>query len=102
MQNTLTLADIEIAVDGELSERDDVLRCIQNLTLTPAGTVPLDREFGLSIDFMGMPLDTAKNLFAIELIEKIDKYEARASVKAVEMTDTTDGQLQVKVVIESA
>lgn len=102
MQNTLTLADIEVAVDGELAERDEIIRCIQNLALTPAGTVPLDRDFGLNIDFMGMPIETAKNLLAIELITKIDRYEPRASVKEVDMTGTMDGQIKVRVVIESA
>ena len=102
MQNTLTLADIEIAVDGELAERDEVIRCIQNLALTPAGTVPLDRDFGLDIGFMGMPIETAKNLLAIELITKIDKYEPRASVKEVDMTGSVDGQIKIRVVIESA
>ena len=102
MQNTLTLADIEIAVDGELAERDEILRCIRNLALTPTGTVPLDREFGLDASFMGMPIETAKNLLAIELIEKIDRYEPRASVKEVELNTTTDGRITAKVVITSA
>ena len=102
MQNTLTLADIEIAVDGELVERDEIIRCIQNLALTPSGTVPLDREFGLDTSFMGMPIETAKNLLAIELINKIDRYEPRASVKEVDMTGSMDGQIRIRVVIESA
>lgn len=102
MQNTMTLADIEIAVDGELAERDEIIRCIQNLALTPAGTVPLDREFGLDASFMGMPIETAKNLLAIELINKIDRYEPRASVKEVDMTGSVDGQIKIRVVIESA
>ena len=102
MQNTLTLADIEIAVDGELAERDEIIRCIQNLALTQSGTVPLDREFGLDASFMGMPIETAKNLLAIELINKIDRYEPRASVKEVDMTGSMDGQIRIRVVIESA
>lgn len=100
---TQTLADIEIAVDGELAERDDIIRCIRNLMLTPAGTVPLDRDFGLNQStFMSVPIETAKNLLAIELIEKIERYEPRASVKEVDMTGTVDGQIKVRVVIESA
>ncbi len=102
MQNTLTLADIEITVDGELAERDEIIRCIQNLALTPAGTVPLDRDFGLDNSFMGMPIETAKNILAIELINKIDRYEPRASVKEVDMTGSVDGQIRIRVVIESA
>lgn len=102
MQNTMTLADIEIAVNGKLAEQDEVIRCIQNLALTPAGTVPLDREFGVDISFLGMPIKTAKNILAIELINKIDKYEPRASVKEVDMTGTVDGQIKIRMVIESA
>jgi len=100
--STMTLADIELNVEGELSEPEDIMRCLRNLVLTPMGTVPLDREFGLDLNFVGLPIGTAQNLLAIELIDKVDRYEPRASVKEVELNTTTDGRITAKVVITSA
>lgn len=102
MLNSLNLADISIVVDGELDEKEDIIRCIRNLTLTPAGTVPLDRDFGIDDSFKGLPFETAKNLLVVEIINKIYKYEPRASARGIEMIGTTEGKIEAKVVIHHA
>lgn len=102
MTDSINLADISISVYGELTEQEDIIRCIRNLALTPAGTVPLDRNFGIDNSFKGLPYETAKTFLAVELINKIYKYEPRASVKEIDMVGTTDGQIEAKVVIQDA
>ena len=63
------------------------------------GNVSLDREFGLNTDFVGMPMDVAKSQFAVEIIDKTDRYEPRATVKDINFSFNEDGQLQAEVVI---
>ena len=63
------------------------------------GNVPLDREFGLNTNFVGMPMDVAKSQFAVEIIDKTDRYEPRATVKDINFSFNEDGQLQAEVVI---
>ena len=73
----------------------DIKRCVENLYSTRAGTQPLDREFGIDYEgVIGFPLNTAKNLLALEITEKTEKYEPRVSVKSVESTvDAVSGRL---------
>ena len=97
----MTLRDVEFNIRGELTEPEDILRCLRNLLMTPAGTVPLDRDFGINQAMLGMPLDVAQSLLAVEIIDKVDRYEPRVSVTEVELKPNVDGQIIAKVVITS-
>lgn len=66
--------------DYNSSEIDDIKRCLMTLYGTKAGQQPLDREFGLTSNFIGTPLEVCKNLFALEVIEKTEIYEPRVQV----------------------
>lgn len=98
----MTLADLQFNVRGSMTEQEDVLRCLRTLIMTPAGTVPLDRDFGIDNSLLGYPADVAQNLLAVEIIQKVMKYEPRASVQEVELESTPDGLTTAKVVITSA
>lgn len=97
----MTLRDVEFNIRGELTDPEDILRCLRNLLMTPAGTVPLDRDFGIDQSFMEYPLDVAQSLLAVEIIDKVDRYEPRISVTDVELTPDMEGQIKAKVVITS-
>ena len=97
----MTLRDVEFNIRGDLPEQEDILRCLRNLLMTPAGTAPLDREFGIDQSFLGQPINVAQNLVAVEIIDKVDRYEPRVSVLEVELAADAAGQIRAKVVIES-
>lgn len=97
----MTLRDVEFNIRGKMEEQEDIIRYLQNLIMTPAGTVPLDRDFGLDQSFLGYSIDVAQNLLAIEIIEKVARYEPRASVSEVELSSNAEGQIIAKVVITS-
>lgn len=97
----MTLRDVEFNIRGEMEEQEDIVRCLRNLLMTPAGTVPLDRDFGIDQSFLGYPIEVAQNLLAIEVIEKVTRYEPRASVSEVELAADAVGQIIAKVVITS-
>ena len=44
------------------------------LLSTREGTMPLDREFGLNMDFVDMPPEVAKSLYTAEVTEKVAKF----------------------------
>lgn len=96
----MTLQDVEFNIRGELPEAEDILRCLRTLIMTPAGTVPLDRDFGIKQDFLGYPVNVAENLLAVEIIDKVDKYEPRVSVTEVGLHATEEGMITAKVVIQ--
>jgi phage baseplate assembly protein W len=99
----MTLADLDINADGLIaseSEKADIIQCIRTLILTPEGTVPLYREFGLNTEFIGAPQGVAKNLLAVEIMDKVATFEPRASVSEVQTeADPDTGQIRIKVVI---
>ena len=45
------------------------------------------------MDFMDHPVNIAKNMFALEVIEKTRAYEPRAAVEKVEFSGGGEGQL---------
>jgi len=72
------------------------------LLSTREGTMPLDREFGLNMDFVDMPPEAAKSLYTAEVTEKVSKFIPEVRVQEVTWTGGNTGKLFPKVVITSA
>jgi len=81
---------------------EDILQCVRMILLTPKGSVPLDRDFGIDWSLIDKPAFAVNQLLKAHIAEQIHKYEPRAKVKKVEMGsgELPDGKLKVKVLIE--
>lgn len=99
---SLTLSNVVFNLREPLENQDDILRCLNTLLMTPAGTVPLDRDFGIDNSLLGYSIDVAQSLLAVEIIDKVAKYEPRASVLELELEPNAEGQITAKVVITNA
>ena len=95
----IALEHIEIQFDYSGSELLEIRRCLQTLYSTPAGTVALDRDFGLEWNFVDMPTETAKSMITVEIISKTARYEPRVEVTKVTYTQDISGRLNPKVVV---
>ncbi len=95
----IDLNHIKVTFDYADGEAEDIKRCLETLYQTPEGTCPLDREFGLSQDLVGLPLDVAQNEFALEIIEKTERYEPRASIKDILFEMNEEGIMQAEVLL---
>ena len=72
----------------------DVKQCLETLLSIRAGTQPLDRNLGIDLDgIAGYPLDVARNMLSLEIIEKVEIYEPRVEVESVEFDSNIDGQI---------
>ena len=98
----MTLADVEFNLREPLENQAEILRCLRTLLMTPAGSVPLDRDFGIDQTALGYPVESAQSMLAVEIMEKVSRYEPRVSVPEVEFSATSDGQLTAKVVLTNA
>lgn len=78
---------------------EDLNRKISLLLSTPEGTMPLDREFGVNMDFLDMPSETAKSLYVAEITEKISRFIPEVRVESVSLAVSPSGSLVPKVVI---
>ncbi len=77
-------------ITGE--EAEDIRRCLTTLYSVREGEQPLDRDFGLSWEFMDRPENIARNVLALEIIKKTKRYEPRAAVEKVEYKTGKEGQ----------
>lgn len=91
------MIDIKEAVikidEVEEREAEDIKRCLTTLYSVREGEQPLDRDFGLKQEFLDQPVPIAKNLLALEVLEKTQRYEKRVKVEKVEYEASQEGQL---------
>lgn len=66
----------------------EIKRNVTALIETPEGTCPGDRSYGIPQDFIGLPINVAKNQAALAVIDKLELYEPRAAL--IEVTTTGD------------
>lgn len=97
----MELSDLEITFKEDLEEQEDIARCLRTLILTPAGTIPLCRDFGIDNSFLGRPIPAAQNALAVEIMDKAAIYEPRVTVTEVTSEADIDGKITVKVVCSS-
>lgn len=86
-------SNFTVSFDYSADEIEEIKRNITTLLSIPEGTVPLDRDFGINNDFVSSPLDVAENMYALEITEKVEKYESRVQVKEVNFVESPDGSL---------
>lgn len=91
---------IEISIKEVSNTAEDVRRCLQVLLGTRAGSLALDRDFGLEWDFLDMPTEAAKAACSAELIAKIERYEPRAVVTRVTFDSNPAGLLRPRIEVE--
>lgn len=77
----------------EESEAEDIRKCLTTMYSVREGEQPLDRDFGLKQEFLDQPVPIAKNMLALEVIEKTQRYEKRVKVDKVDYAASEEGQL---------
>ncbi len=93
----------EVAIIGfdylNATKLEEMQRNLDLLYSTRAGTCPGDRNFGLEQTFESCPTNVARNLFALEVIEKTEIYEDKAEILNIEYMQSADGNLTPKIII---
>lgn len=80
----------------EDTDEDVINKYQEQLTVlcsTIAGTVPLDREFGIDATCLSQSAEVAEALLSVEIMEKVEKYIPELVVNSVDFEYTTDGKL---------
>lgn len=65
------------------SVQEEVLQNVRTILATVAGTVPLDREFGVEDRIVDAPFQVAQARIQQEVIAKVRRYEPRAQIESV-------------------
>lgn len=78
----------------------EVLQNVRTILATRQGTVPYDRGLGISWDFVDKPLDAAKTLARVAIIDVLTAYEPRAKIESISFDgDGADGVLTPHLII---
>lgn len=101
----MEIASIQVAFEygtGDNALDREIVRNCEMIMSTPKGSSPLFRDFGIETSMLDRPLDVAQNLFAVSVMEAIEKWEPRARVTRATLTPDKDGRINAKAVIVRA
>ena len=85
--------------DDKLAELD---RQLALLLSTQVGTMPLDREFGIQMNFVDKPPEVVKSLYTAEVTKKVPQFIPWVRVYEVIWGYGEQGHIKPKVVITRA
>ena len=96
-----TLGNIQVGATGVTS----VAQQIRTLLNTRKGSVPLDRDFGISWDCIDQPIPEARQLLVSEVAQALKTYVPSVTLKSIEFSDlgdnnTADGRIKYSVTVE--
>ena len=72
----------KITIENAENEKE-LQRTLATLFSTRAGSQPADREFGISWECLDEVPEAAENLFYLEAVRKVEKYEPRVEIKNI-------------------
>jgi phage baseplate assembly protein W len=79
----------------------EVMQNVRMILTTRRGTVPLNRDFGISFEFLDSPINTTRAKAEQEIFLQLKKYEPRAILKQIMWeTDVVSGQILPMVKVE--
>jgi phage baseplate assembly protein W len=79
----------------------EVMQNVRTILTTRRGTVPLDRDFGISFEFLDSPINKTRAKAEQEIFLQLKKYEPRAILKQIKWdTNVISGQISPTVKVE--
>lgn len=81
---------------------EDIGRCLENILNIPEGSIPLSRGMGLRWTGLSKIPAEMENDIATDIVEKVEQYEPRVSVKEVEFSYPDDGEVLINIHIEKS
>lgn len=77
----------------------ELQRCAEALFSIPAGTLPMDREFGISMEYLDRPASVAVNFYVLEAHNKAAKYLPECKIKNITFSMGHDGRMKPKIIL---
>ena len=81
------------------NEAEEIIQNVSMIVTTLKGTVPLDREFGISVEILDAPMNRQTRLIA-EIADAIEKFEPRARLRRIEFVGNENGELNPTLTLE--
>lgn len=76
---------------------EEIAQNVKTICTTPKYSVPLDREFGIDMNFVDKPQNKAMAIIQSEIIQAVRKYEPRCKIVNVNYKGSYDGNLDAEI-----
>jgi len=97
----VTIESLPTAVVYGLTGVPEVMQNVRTILTTRRGTLPLDRDFGISFEFLDSPINTTKAKAEQEIFMQLKKYEPRAILRQIIwIVDAMSGKISPTVNVE--
>lgn len=102
MSHVVRAVDVEKLVLNEPDEVTSILQNVAVLLSTFKGSVPLQRDFGISPEILSKPINVARALLLSDVVAALKAYEPRVKVISVnfEVSKEEPGKLIPIVEVE--
>lgn len=98
--NTFVVQPETVAVNfAPVTELEEILQNVRTILSTVKYSVPLDREFGLSAEYLDKPIPVAEASMASDIMTTLKKYEPRVEVTGITFSGDDTGSLVPKLTI---
>lgn len=89
-------------IDNDVKDPAKIILFLRTLFSTPVGSVELDRDFGIDMSMVDLPLPIAQAMLSSEVIEKIAKYipSIQASEVLFHIVNPMTGEMRMEVKIK--
>ena len=75
----------------------EIAQNVFTIFTTSKYSVPLDREFGLDVSLLDIPMTTAKALLINEIVSAVETYEPRVKITQIELEGDLDGKFYPRI-----
>lgn len=96
-KNLIVMADDQDIDFVPASVEEEIVQNVRTILTTYQRTVPLDRGFGISADYLDKTLPVAQATMASELMTAIRQYEPRCQVTGISFTGDDNGALRPRI-----
>lgn len=86
MSYTISAADLRHIRFNETDTRASIVQNIAVILSTPKGSVPLYRDFGITVNVLDRPIPVAEVMMRSDIREAVEKWEPRVTVIGVEFS----------------
>jgi len=101
MAEWVTLDSLPNEIVFGTKEVQEVMQNVRTILTTRKGTQPLDRDFGISLDFLDSPVFETRAKAEQECFLALKKYEPRAVFKQIKWnSDIRNGKFWPEVLIQ--
>lgn len=98
----MTEYDLMIVNDNAINfmpenEHKEILQNVITICTTLKGSVPMDREIGVSPKIIDEPVNIARAKISSEIIDAVRKFEPRAKVTRLNFEEDENGEMKVRI-----